>query len=101
MALTEQDLQAIRNIIKEEYPHCPIPTDFQSKFGAFMDVFGELGNGDFEKGIVETRKRLDLVGTLVLMRNKIGNAFVFIGLTLLLGGIGTAIWAGVKTLVKR
>jgi len=101
MALTEQDLQAIKGIVKENRFECPIPEDFQNKFGSFMDIFVEVGNGDFDKGIVETRKRLDLVGTLVSARNSIGNAFVFIGLTIILGGIGTAVWAGVKALVNR
>ena len=103
MALSKEDRAEIVEIIQAAMKRecaCGISSDTQAEMGHFFGRVKDLGNGNLNVGIERFSKSVALMARVRGVGEKVGGA-VFVWLAIvILGGIGTAMVIGVKSIVQ-
>lgn len=102
MALSQEDKAEIVGIIQAALHRecsCGISPDTQAEMGHFFGRVKDLGGGNLNIGIERFASSITLMSKVRGVGEKVGGA-VFVWLAIvILGGIGTAIFIGIKSIV--
>ncbi len=104
MALSKEDkteiAEIIRTIMGSRECACGISPETQNEMGHFFGRVKDLGDGNLNIGIERFSRAVALMSKVRGVGEKVGGA-VFVWLAIvILGGIGTAMFIGVKSIVQ-
>ena len=105
MSLSKEDLNeiiaAVKSTGQKDGCLCGIGSDEQGEMGHFLGRLKDLGSGNLNQGIEIFSKAVGLMASIRRLGERVGGAVAIAILVTVAGGTMTAIWVGIKAIIKR